>query len=407
MKDIDLAHLVHGMQGECVEASWPPIVASDIKLLLESQAMWNQFHTDSDFKKSFDDEVVILWTSPRPMSGAVIALLGEKKVFVKRHHISVRSMEDMHLEHGFIKHLSANGIRVPYFYANAGQETVFLQGQFIYELSEVLSGVDLYQDRPSWSSYLSLQQAYNAGQALARLHDVAENFKAPERKFNVLQNSSTVIMADDPLAKLEVLLSSVPAVSHGIIEQAGSLKSFLKAFTNTHLWYIEKLATYKNSISLHYIHGDWHPSNMTWTSVAEDAAVENIFDFGLSNLSFFQHDIAIAIERAFVDWLDLKGLGAITCDLEGVGIFLSGYDSLRKLSLWDLELIADLMPICHFEYALSEVGYFSSVLKQPDNAALAYDSYLFDHSEFFRTKAGVELSCYIRKFTPSTANLKG
>jgi hypothetical protein len=36
-----------------------------------------------------------------------------------------------------------------------------------------------------------------------------------------------------------------------------------------------------------------------------------VFDLGLSNRTFAVHDLAVALERSTVDWLDLAGTGLV------------------------------------------------------------------------------------------------
>ena len=74
------------------------------------------------------------------------------------------------------------------------------RGDFCYEAHQAADGVDLYRDAVSWSPYASLDHAYAAGAALARLHLAAADFGLPARPAAVLMNSCEVVSAADPHA---------------------------------------------------------------------------------------------------------------------------------------------------------------------------------------------------------------
>jgi len=56
---------------------------------------------------------VVTWRSPRPMSAAALVRHGDATVFVKRHHVSVRTPEQLAAEHEFATHLRTRGLPVP------------------------------------------------------------------------------------------------------------------------------------------------------------------------------------------------------------------------------------------------------------------------------------------------------
>src|SRR6185437_12197262 len=144
----------------------------------------------------------VTWRSPRPMSAAALVRHGEVAVFVKRHHVSVRTPEQLVAEHDFATHLRAGGLPVPAVVRLAGGhglQSVLRRGDFCYEVHQVADGLDLYRDAVSWSPYASLGHAYASGAALARLHLAAADFGRPARPFAALMNSCQVITAPDPL----------------------------------------------------------------------------------------------------------------------------------------------------------------------------------------------------------------
>ena len=151
-----------------------------------------------------------------------------------------------------------------------------------------------------------------------------------------------------------------------------------------------------------WTHGDWHPSNLTWTSAAPDAQVAGIFDFGLANRTLAVHDLALALERAVVSWLDLPETGTATADLAAAAVLLDGYQTVRPLTGAEAVALPLLLPVVHVEYALSEADYFTSVAASPANADLAYE-YLIGHARWFGQPPGVALLRFLSDYCRSSA----
>jgi tRNA A-37 threonylcarbamoyl transferase component Bud32 len=388
-------HLVHGLQGELTNATWAPISPSDILDLVSRPANQPGFLQQETVSSTGipTTGISVIWQSPRPMSSAAVIQLGNHKIFVKRHNIDVRNSSDLRREHKFINYLRDNSIKVPFVYSDENNETVFAKAEFLYEFCDVFAGIDLYRERISWSRYICPEHAYHAGEALARLHMISEGFDGSPKVFGPLCNSVEIITAENPLTMLKSILAARPGLAISIGEAMLSIDIFFDRFSSLYLPFIEKVLSYASLMRPIYTHGDWHPSNMSWTGNGKDADVEYVFDFGLSNKTFLHHDIAVAIERSCIDWL---GLYDEVWDPDSLVAFLRGYHSVKNLSEADLGFIADTLPVCHFEYALSDVEYFGAVLAQPDNAALACESYLFGHAEFFLTPEGIEIRKTIR-----------
>jgi Ser/Thr protein kinase RdoA (MazF antagonist) len=122
-----------------------------------------------------------------------------------------------------------------------------------------------------------------------------------------------------------------------------------------------------------------------------------VFDFGLANRTFAVHDLANALERATVSWLDLTDLGRAEADLDAIDALLDGYESVRPLTAAEAAALPAVFPVVHVEYALSEVEYFAQVVSSPANADLAYDGYLLGHAEWFETSDGAVVLDHLRR----------
>jgi Ser/Thr protein kinase RdoA (MazF antagonist) len=125
--------------------------------------------------------------------------------------------------------------------------------------------------------------------------------------------------------------------------------------------------------------------------------VAGVFDFGLANRGYAVHDLANALERSTVGWLDLTESGRATADLAAIDALLDGYQQVRPLSRAEVAALPVVFPVVHVEYALSEVEYFADVVNSPANADLAYDGYLIGHARWFDGPDGSQLLDHLRR----------
>ena len=159
---------------------------------------------------------------------------------------------------------------------------------------------------------------------------------------------------------------------------------------------IGRVAPLLRKLAPQWGHGDWHPSNLTWTSARPDAEVAAVFDLGLANRTFAVHDLATALERSTVSWLDLARTGRAEADLDQVAALLDGYQATRPLSDQEWTVLPELLPVVHLEYALSEIEYFADVVRSAPNADLSYETYLIGHTRWFESPSGSELLDFLR-----------
>jgi Ser/Thr protein kinase RdoA (MazF antagonist) len=377
------AHLVHGMGHELTEPDWPALTDDEVREVLDGPGGW----LDPD---SSGDELTVTWRSPRPMSAAALVRRGTVTVFLKRHHVRVRSAAQLAVEHAFAVHLRRRGQPVPGVLHRANGQTVLRRGEFCYEAHQLAEGADLYRDAVSWSPYASAGHARAAGAALAALHLAAADFPAPARPFAVLTNSCHLIGAADPRAAADRLISERPDLAAYLAE-----RNWPEDFTAVLLPLIRRAAPRARSLPPQWGHGDWHPSNLSWTSAGPSAQVAGIFDFGLANRTFAVHDLAIALERSVVPWLELGTHGAEP-DLGAAAALLDGYAEVRPLTPAEAAALPAVLPVVHLEYALSEADYFTSVTRSAADADLAYE-YLIGHARWFGQPQGAALLEFLRQ----------
>ena len=374
----DVEFLAHGMGRVLVEPDWPPLTDEEVSGVLARYGR--------------PDAAVVNWHSPRPMSAAALVRCDGEELFVKRHHLLVRTAGQLAAEHALAAHLRALGVAVPAVLRLPDGGTTVGSGDYVYEVHARADGIDLYRDVLSWEPFTSLHHARAAGAALARFHRASASFGLPGRPPGVLTSSCAVITASDPLAAVARLAARRPGLASYL-----DRRPWREDLTRYHLPAIGHLAPLLPHLGRLWGHGDWHPSNLTWTAPSPGADVAAVIDLGLANLTFAAHDLAVAIERSAVAWLDLADTGRADADIAAVDALLDGYDAVRPLTQAELEALPRLLPVVHVEYALSEVEYFASVVPSPDNASLAYDTYLIGHTRWFGGPDGSALLSHLRQ----------
>jgi Ser/Thr protein kinase RdoA (MazF antagonist) len=367
----------HGMDGSLVDADWPPLALGEVSALL------------SQFPEC-GAPVEILTVSPRPFSAASVVATRSGRVFIKRHHRAVRDREGLLEEHRFLQHLYAVGAPVPRVYASKCGETAIEACEWTYEVHETPAGVDLYEDALSWTPFRSTAHARSAGQALARLHSASEGFAAPFRKPRPLVASFTIFASDDPHAEMERYLAARPALANSP-QTRRDCEWALEALAPFHAALLPLLP----SLPSLWTHNDLHASNLFWSDAGDDAQATAIIDFGLADRTNAVHDLAQAIERNIVQWLDLMQSpmrpGGVRVHLDHLQALLEGYESLRPLSPAEAAALAPMTALCHAEFALTEADYFLGVLHSEEKGRVASDDYLLGHARWFHSAGGKKL----------------
>jgi Ser/Thr protein kinase RdoA (MazF antagonist) len=266
------------------------------------------------------------------------------------------------------------------------------RGDFVYEVHEVAPGIDLYRDAMSWTPFASTGHARAAGAALARLHRAAAGFGWPARPPAVLMNSCDVITAADPLTEVAAISRRRPGLGRYL---AG--RDWRRDLARDLVPAVRRAGPLLGALERRWGHGDWHPSNLTWDAAGPGAEVTAVFDFGLANRTFAVHDLALALERSTIAWLDLAESGEAGVDIDAVDALLDGYQELRPLGPAEAAALPELLPVVHAEYALSEIEYFADVVAAPGLADLAYDTYLIGHTRWFADPDGAALLDHLRR----------
>lgn len=375
-------HAAHGLAGDSLPPDWPPLDEKELAALL------SRFH-------GMHGRLEVQWRSPRPLSAAALVGTGAGPVFVKRHHRAVRTPAQLAEEHAFAGHLRAGGVPVPEVLRDAHGETAIGMGDWVYEVHAPARGVDAYRDAYSWMPLASEAHGLAAGRALGRLHRVALGYEAPQRTSHVLVARAEVLMSSDPVATLETQLADRPALVRYLAGQRWGA-ALAEAVAPWHARASAGLARQPAC----WTHGDWHASNLCWSSAGPHAEVTDVLDFGLCARTFGLFDLATAIERNAIAWLDPDpaqwGRPRLARAL------IAGYAQEVPLDGDAMALLCDLLPLVHVDFALSEVEYFEGITCRRDHADVAWHTFLLGHAAWFRTAAGAAFLRDIQAPAPSS-----
>lgn len=378
---------VHGLTNDWVDPDWPFLT------LPELVGLFRRF----TFLGSTDE---ILSYSPRPFSAAGTVRTSGAKVFVKRHHCSVRDRNALLEEHRFIRHLAEHGCPVPAVLMDDHGETAICEGEWVYEVHSIATGIDLYQEDLSWTPFRATRHAFAAGKALAELHNAASSYDAPVRNAKTLVTSFSILGSADPWLGLEQYIGARPQLATYLED-----RNWREQLQNLFTPFLDRLRPWLPNLRPLWTHNDLHASNLFWTSSAETADVSAIIDFGLSDRTSAVHDIATAIERNGVRWLSLQGSFEEVVRLEQIDALLNGYNQVRPFSDGERQALVALLPLVHIEFALAEADYFLRILKSKERASIAWNDYCRGHLEWFETQAGQKLLAHLEEWAESRGGI--
>lgn len=327
----------------------------------------------------------IRWHSARPFSAAaLVSCRARQPLFIKRHHMFLRNVEALEEEHRFMEALHHSGIQVtlPLRCKDGSRAVAF--SPWTYEVFPAFSGTDLYRDRMSWTPFLKDAHAAAAGKALGALHRASEHFDAPARIRRPLVSGMTALCNPDLVKGLEDWLEQQPF--QAVNRYAPGWRQKLRdAFDPLH----RRLLPHLDAIRPLWGHGDWHGSNLLWSDQRESAYVIAPFDFGMADRTCAPFDLAVAIERNTIGWMEAPESRPVA--MTQIEAMVRSYLAEHPLSGEERAQVVAFLPLVHVEFALSELGYFLDLVHDETAASAAFDGYLLGHAAWFRSRAGTEL----------------
>jgi Ser/Thr protein kinase RdoA (MazF antagonist) len=350
---------VHGMAGDAAPAFWPRLTHAALAPVL---ARYPDLGAVGN----------IAWHSARPFAASGIVACASGQVFVKRHDPRVRDAAALREEHGFIAHLLAHGARVPCVLANEEGATVTMGADGVYEIHALGIGWDRYRDAHSWTPVRDCDDAWAAGSALAQLHRAATGYDAPARQARLIVAGDALIGARDPMAAMAQWEAGTDALAGRPWREDCNrvLRPLLEA------WRV-----FADGAATCWVHGDFHVSNLLW----QGSEVSSVLDFGLCNRATAVFDVATAIERNAIAWLERTPSHTAIGHAELARAILAGYESVCPVNR---DKVRAILPVVHVDFALSELKYFVEITRSASDADLAYHAFLLGHAEWFTTKDG-------------------
>jgi Ser/Thr protein kinase RdoA (MazF antagonist) len=358
---------VHGMGRELVAPDWPPLTLPEVRRLLRRYGRAAQ---------------AIRWPSPRPLSAAALVETDGGVVFVKRHAAVVRTVDGLREEHAFAAHLRAAGVPVPQLLPDEAGTSAVSDGAWTWEVQAQGEGADTYRDTLSWEPVRTAAHAFACGAALARIALAAKDFSAPARQPQLLVSSWQAMSAPDLLPALEAFVAARPLLAAALADKDWQA-DVRRVLGPLHAQLVPHLPALPSS----WTHGDGHASNFLW----QGDRVSAVLDLGLADRTTPLLDLATALERHCISWLDREPV--VRLDL--VDAIVAGWHAVRPLTPAEVAALPAVLPLVHVEFALSETAYFAGVTRSAANVDLAYDGYLLGHAAWFAGPAGGALRAHL------------
>lgn len=383
-------NLGHGMGSDWENKDWVHITVPEL-------------HHLQSYYPCLQESVQILWCSPRPFSSAVLvevmqalASTGQTNLhsyFIKRSHRSFRRAQDILQEHAVLQHLASKNIPVATLISsNCGQTTLEV-GDWTYEVYEKAAGFDLYIDQQSWTPFFYTEHAAKVGSLLAKLHIAVQDF--PElhgRSTRYLVSNQQLLESENIVMAIQQRIDNSPELSHYFADK--NLDAvFLERIFQTH----RKIKHVLQQATKIWTHNDLHASNLFWSTQSADANITAVIDFGLSDRNSALYDLAITIERNFIDWLALEHTSQINVDEAGLSAFLQAYCA-EIHPQQDFSILPELLKIVHLDFAFSELEYFVGITQNLKHADAAYYDWIVGHVNWFFTEQGQQFTQTFTRF---------
>ena len=383
-------NLGHGMGSDWENKDWLHITVPEL-------------HRLQSYYPCLQGSVKILWCSPRPFSSAVLievvqalASTGQTNLhpyFIKRSHRSFRRAQDILQEHAVLQHLASKNIPVATLITSNCGQTALEVGDWTYEVYEKAAGFDLYIDQQSWTPFFYTEHAAKVGSLLAKLHIAVQDF--PElhgRSTRYLASNQQLLESENIVTAIQQRIDNSPELSRYFADK--NLDAvFLERIFQTH----RKIKHVLQQATKIWTHNDLHASNLFWSTQSADANITAVIDFGLSDRNSALYDLAITIERNFIDWLALEHTSQINVDEAGLSAFLQAYCA-EIHPQQDFSILPELLKIVHLDFAFSELEYFVGITQNLKHADAAYYDWIVGHVNWFFTEQGQQFTQTFTRF---------
>lgn len=415
----------HGMGIAPEQKDWPDIDLNELQVL--------QTHYFA-----LQGRIEILWRSPRPFSSALLVRVHEyttptknemthaqntnhaqtsadknqlnqslkrsqkqslnqqeiqpQEYFIKRSHCSFRRVEDLSEEHRFIEFLAQHDVAVPEVLNTKLQCSALALDDWIYEVHKKAKGLDIYIDHLSWKPFFYPEHAAQTGYTLAKMHQVSVLYPIQqERSARYLVSNQQLLSSENLAEAIQHRIQSSSTLSQYFAQNPLDPR-FLNDLVGIH----QNIKAYLQTEQKIWTHNDLHASNLLWSDTTAQARITTVIDFGLCDYNSAIYDLAVTIERNFIDWLALEKSQHITIDEQGLTAFLNAYLSVPSV-IQHIHILPELLKIVHIDFAFSELEYFLAVTGNIQHAHAAHYDWLIGHVTWFMGHQGQVLSDMIHQ----------
>jgi Ser/Thr protein kinase RdoA (MazF antagonist) len=209
--------------------------------------------------------------------------------------------------------------------------------------------------------------------------------------------SFTIFSDDNPTAAMNRYCAMRPTLAKDAVARRGC-KEALVLLAPFHA----ELKPLLPALKPLWTHNDLHASNLLWSDASNNARAVAVIDFGLADRTNAVHDLAHAIERTIVEWLQLRAgdedAEDVPVHIEALHALLNSYESVQQLTDDEAAALAPMTALCHAEFALTEADYYLSVLHSEKYARVCMEGYLVGHARWFRSAGGKKLLDAIRRW---------
>lgn len=356
-----------------------------------------ELHSLQQHYACLQGNIQTLWHSPRPFSSAILLTIMQDSAttdetvthpyFIKRSHCSFRRARDILQEHAILQHLAGKEIPVATLLSTHQGLTALELGDWTYEVYEKAEGLDLYADQQSWKPFFYAEHAAKAGSLLAKLHRAMQDFPDLQgRSARYLVSNQQLLESENIVVAIQSRITQSPELSRYFADKNLD-PCFLDRVSQVH----QKIKLVLQQAAKIWTHNDLHASNLFWSVPNADADITAVIDFGLSDRNSAIYDLAVTIERNFIDWLELEQHSHIQIDETGLTAFLHAYFS-EIPPQEDLSILPELLKIVHLDFAFSELEYFVGITQNQQHADAAYYHWIIGHVDWFFGEQGQQFT---------------
>jgi len=354
-----------------VDRFWPEISEQELRTVFSAYSKLGEFRK-------------IRFQSSRPLSAACIVDTTKGSFFVKRNSISIRSKQDWEYEHRMIESLDKDLIsfEIPEICKTLDGETVYQLGESLYEVQTTGIGKDIYRTAHTWSPLQSVDHAREIGRSLADLHNAIQKSGFKETRNPPYQKARfEIFYAEDPALFLESYLHRIPN-----FETLQGSEGFAEKVLNVYREFFTKPEE-ERSIPIQVTHSDPQASNFFW----EDGKAVCLIDFHLANCNNYLYDLAVAVDRNCIYWLDLLAGKREAYSLEGALAILEEYarrSEEKSQTLPGKNLFFKALVLHRLEFALDLLNYYLNIEHSVFKAQWCIDVYILAHGKWFVEREG-------------------